>query len=223
MFDTETPPGLDVLEAAWVDDEGLPTDLEQIPPGLLLAVILSSVNRHRLDGFDQVSLLKARARQIAHDQAELMADIQAVSEAVTDLVSDPEPDLQVIFDTTATEVSAALCLTRRASELQVDLASSLCVRLPHVWQALSEGVIDLARARVMADQTSHLPRDLARQVCESALERASSQTTGQLRGWIQRLIISVDPASAQDRYGQRLGERRVICEPTDAGTANLSG
>jgi len=44
-----------------------------------------------------------------------------------------------------------------------------------------------------------------------------------LRGWIQRLIISVDPASAQDRYEQKLRERRIICEPTDAGTANLSG
>jgi len=224
MFDTEMlPSDLDVLDADQLDDAGLPADLETLPPGLLLAVILSSVDRARLSGYDRVSLLKARARQIAHDQAELMADIQAVSEAVSELVNDPEPDQQVIFDTTATEVSAALSLTRRASEVQVDLASSLCVRLPQVWEALSEGMIDLARARVVADQTSHLPRDLARQVCGSALEQASSQTTGQLRGWIQRLIISVDPASAQDRYEQKLRERRIICEPTDAGTANLSG
>jgi len=224
MFDTEMlPSDLDVLDADQLDDAGLPADLETLPPGLLLAVILSSVDRVRLSGYDRVSLLKARARQIAHDQAELLADIQAVSDAVSELVNDPEPDQQVIFDTTATEVSAALSLTRRASEVQVDLASSLCVRLPQVWEALSEGVIDLARARVVADQTSHLPRDLARQVCGSALERASSQTTGQLRGWIQRLIISVDPASAQDRYEQKLRERRIICEPTDAGTANLSG
>jgi hypothetical protein len=139
MFDTGMlPSDLDVLDADQLDDAGLPLDLESIPPGLLLAVILSSVDRVRLSGYDRVSLLKARARQIAHDQAELLADIQAVSDAVSELVNDPEPDHQVIFDTTATEVSAALSLTRRASEVQVDLASSLCVRLPQVWEALSQ-------------------------------------------------------------------------------------
>jgi hypothetical protein len=92
-----------------------------------------------------------------------------------------------------------------------------------VWEALHEGRIDLHRARILAEQTTHLPEELARQVCETALERASGQTTGQLRAQIQRLIISADPASAQDRYQTRLEERRIVCEPTDAGTANLLG
>jgi hypothetical protein len=83
---------------------GLPGDLESISPGLLLAVILSSVDRERLSGFDQVRLLPARSRM------------------VSELNNDPEPDLQTIFFTTASEISAALTLTRRASELQTDLA-----------------------------------------------------------------------------------------------------
>jgi hypothetical protein len=33
----------------------------------------------------------------------------------------------------------------------------------------------------------------------------------------------VDPAAAKDRYEQKLLEARVICEPTEAGTANLMG
>ena len=40
---------------------------------------------------------------------------------------------------------------------------------------------------------------------------------------IQRLIITADPAAAKDRYEEKLLEAKVICEPTDAGTANLMG
>ena len=92
-----------------------------------------------------------------------------------------------------------------------------------MWQALHDGLIDLAKARVLSDQTCHLPQELARRVCETALERAPDQTTGQLRARIQRLIISIDPASARDRYEEKLKDRRVISEMTDAGTANLHG
>jgi hypothetical protein len=35
------------------------------------------------------------------------------------------------------------------------------------------------------------------------------------------LIISIDPAAAQDRYEKRLTERMIVCEMTDAGTANI--
>ena len=214
MFDTDTMPSdLD-------KSDGLPADLETIPPGLLLAVILSSVDRDRLSGFDRVELLKARARLISHLQAELYADIHAVSDAVTEL---DHVDHRDVFYSTASEIQSALTLTRRAGEVHTDLAFQLRERLPGVWEALHNGLIDLAKARVLSDQTCHLPRELAQQVTEAALERASDQTTGQLRARIQRLIISIDPAAAKDRYEERLKERRVIAEMTDAGTANLHG
>jgi len=173
-----------------------------------------------LSGFDRVELLKARARLISHLQAELYADIHAISEAVSELDHFEHDDR---FYITASEVQAALTLTRRAGEMTTDLAFQLCERLPVVWRALHDGLIDLARARVLSDQTCHLPREIARQVTEAALERASDQTTGQLRARLQRLIISVDPAAAKDRYQEKLAERRVISEMTEDGTANLHG
>jgi hypothetical protein len=60
-------------------------------------------------------------------------------------------------------------------------------------------------------------------VSDIALEKASDQTTGQLRARLQRLILQADPAAAQDRYEKTLTGRMVICEPTDAGTANIHG
>jgi hypothetical protein len=225
MFDSEIPFDLLDPEAARPEPVTDPVvaDLDWLPPGIMLAGALSRIDRSQLSGFDRVSLLKARARQIAHDQAELLADIEAVSEAVAELSNTPagELDAFTIFDTTATEISAALTLTRRASEVQTDLALTLRQRLPQVWAALSDGLIDLPRARVLSDQTTHLPEELARQVCDTALERAGSQTTGQLRARIQRLIITADPAAARDRYEQALTERRLVCEPTDAGTTDI--
>ena len=222
MFDTDVLLPEDPAEARFTADT-LPADLDVIPTGLMLAVMLFNMDRNELSGFDRVSLLKARSRLISHLQAEQLADIDSVTEAITDLPDIPGLGHHDVYDTTATEISAALSLTRRASETLVDLAYRLYQRLPAVWQALSEGFIDLPRARVLADQTTHLPEDLARQVCEVALEKAQSQTTGQLRARIQRLIISIDPASAKDRYEEKLAERRVITEMTEAGTANLLG
>ncbi len=225
MFDTEIlPSDLDLLDQEWAEDsDGLPADLESIPPGLLLGVILSSVDRDRLSGFDRVRLLKADARMVAHFQARVYADIHSVSESVTELHYPEAPNPQDIFETASSEVQAALSLTRRSADVQVELAFLLCERLPAVWEALHAGLIDLPRARVLSDLTMPLPRELARQVCDTALERAPSLTTGQLRAHLQRLIISVDPAAAMERFEQKLEERRVFSEQGEDGTANLYG
>lgn len=198
-------------------------DIESMVPGPELAAVLANVDREALSGFDRVRVLQADARMVAHYQARVYADINAVSDAVSELANLHHPDPQDVFYTTASEIRAALCLTRRTAEVQTDLAFQLIARLPRVWKALHAGLIDLPRARVIADQTSHLPRELARNVADAALERAPHQTTGQLRARLQRLIISIDPAAARDRYERRVEERRVISELGEDGTANLVG
>ena len=228
MFDTEIlPSDLELLDPEFDADHGLPADLETIPPGLLLAIILSSIDRNRLTGYDRVSLLKARARLRSWIDAELYADIEGVSvslsEELDDLWEGGSPDPVVVGEATASETQAALSLTRRAAGIQVDLAFQLCERLPGVWKALHEGLIDLGRARILSDLTSPLPEELARDVCDAALERAPGLTTGQLRAHLQRLIITIDPAAAQERYEEKLEERRVFSEQSEDGTANLHG
>ena len=224
MFDTEMlPSDLDLFDPEADDDQGLPADLESIPPGLLLAVILSSVDRDRLSGYDRVRLLKADARLVAHFQARVYADIQSVSDSVSELDYLDDSDPQVVFETASSEVQAALNLTRRSADIQVELAFLLCERLPRVWEALHAGLIDLPRARILSDLTMPLPVELAREVTDTALERTPGLTTGQLRAHLARLIITIDPAAAQERYEQKLVERRVFSEPGEDGTANLSG
>ena len=142
MFDTEMLPSeLELLDPESDDDHGLPADLETIPPGLLLAVILSSVDRDRLSGYDRVRVLKADARMVAHFQARVYADIESVSLSVAgeldDLWEGESSDPEIVDDATASEIQAALHLTRRAAGIQTDLAYQLCQRLPKVWEALT--------------------------------------------------------------------------------------
>jgi hypothetical protein len=197
--------------------------LPELQPGPELAALLAAVDRDRLTGYDRIDLLQARARQVAHDQAEMYADMLAVAEAVGEELSSEGCDLAEIEDSAASEIRACLVWTRRAAESQLGLARDLCQRLPQVWQALDVGLIDLPRARVIVNQTLHLDSELAEQVAYEALERASTQTTGQLRARIQRLCISVDPESAKHRYEQGLKERLVAVEANDDGTAGLYG
>jgi hypothetical protein len=189
-------------------------------PGADLGLALATIDRTRLAEQDRVTVMQAWARQLAHAQAELYLSMNSVAEAVAEAAGG---DVELAEDLAASEIRAALAWTRRAADAQLDLARDLVERHPRVWEVLHEGRIDLARARVLVDQTSHLDQETARQVADVALERAGGETTGQLRARMQRLVIAVDPDSARERYETRLVDRRVVIEATDAGTANLLG
>jgi hypothetical protein len=118
-------------------------------------------------------------------QAQFYSDVQGVWEAERDACQASLADLteegliltSEIDDMASAEVRAALTLTRRAADVVVSLAYELRVRLPAVWAALDEGRIDIAKARVICDQTGHLDVEIARRVADQGLTRASKHTT----------------------------------------------
>jgi hypothetical protein len=191
-------------------------------PGSELAVMLGGLDRDRLSSHDRVELLKARARLRAHIDAELMADMVAVLDAEAMALESGLP-VDEVHEAAAAEIQAALHLTRRAAERRLDFAFTLVSDYPQVWKILQAGLIDLPRAGVIVDQTSHLDSETRDKVVEIALERAPSQTTGLLAARIRRLAIWVDPDNARERYQQGLEERRLVSEANDDGTANLIG
>jgi hypothetical protein len=199
----------------------LPGDLAEIRPGPRLGSALASIDRDRLNGADRVTLMQAWNRQVAHAQAELYASMTAVADAEAEVFPDDDPFN--LNDAAASEIRAALTLTRRSADYHLGFAQQLVEAYPEVWKALHRGEVDLPKARVIINQTSHLDRGIADEVAHLALELAHRQTTGQLRARLQRLVIAVDPFSARERYEERLVERRVVIEATDAGTANLLG
>jgi hypothetical protein len=92
-----------------------------------------------------------------------------------------------------------------------------------VLEALQAGRIDPARARVLADGTSHLPEETARAVIEAVIGRAGQLTTGQLRDLLRKTAVTADPDSAAHRYEEATADRRVSTEMTVDGTVNLYG
>jgi len=224
MFDSwegyEEGPAAGTLTAIAGRTDSLPEGLAGMDPGADLGLALSTIDRARLSQPDRVTVMQAWARQLARAQAELYVSMIGVADAAGERAGG---DVELAEDLAASEIRAALGWTRRAADAQLDLARNLWERHPAVWTALYQGRIDLPKARVIIDQTSHLETDQARQVADTALETAGEMTTGQLRARIRRLVLAVDPDSARERYEARLKDRRVVIEATEVGTANLFG
>jgi hypothetical protein len=61
---------VDEVASGWVEeDRHVLPDLDSIPPGPFLFMLLGAVDRAKLNGFDLVEVLKARERMISQCQA----------------------------------------------------------------------------------------------------------------------------------------------------------
>jgi Domain of unknown function (DUF222) len=199
----------------------LPDGLAEMAPGPELAALLAGIDRSRLNGHEMVIVLQARARLVAHDQAEMYADMMEVALSPPGDANSAPERVEQLDEDSAAEIGAALRLTRRAADIALGVAWDLTERLPEVWQALHQGSIDLPRARVICDHTGHLPEDQARGVTRVILAEAARLTTGQLAARLRRLTITIDPEDAKHRYETGVEQRRVIGEANPDGTANL--
>lgn len=117
------------------------------------------------------------------------------------------------------EIAAALAWTRQAAADWLALATDLVSRLPAVHKALSQGEIDLPKARVIADAVAPLSDPTP--VVTAVLPDAPSLTTSQLRARLSKLVIEADPQGATDRHRRRISDRRVALQPEADGCASL--
>jgi hypothetical protein len=201
--------------------DGIPAGLDQMPPGPALGGFLASIDVERVSPHDRILVLRALQHQMSHLQAQAYAAISSVADHMESTEFPDDPALA--WEAAATEIRAALRLTRRAAEIHLDTAILVRRRLPRVWSALQQGLIDPPRARTIADGTSHLAEEAARRVAAAVVDDAPTLTTGQLAARIRRLCIETDPEAAAKRYEDAVEGRRVVVEASDDGTAHLSG
>ncbi len=219
MFDHSNRTSLSDAEASlsWTaEDDAMVAALAEAEEGQLFAGRIAS--RSADAGAALVAEVRAHARAVAFHQAQLMESMMAIVDEYGSMV---DADFELAWEGAVTEVRAALSLTRRAAESDVDLAWNLRDRLPDVLTALKQGRIDLRRAWVLVRGTSHLEEDAARKVASQALSKAEGRTTGQLRALIRRLCIEVDPTEAVQRYEEGLAQRKVVAGPTENATATV--
>ena len=150
-----------------------------------------------------------------------MASRSAVSDKASSTSEDGRPG-KVPADAYG-QVSLALTLSQAGAEWWTNLAVDLQWRLPGTGQALRDGVIDLARARAIAEATAALDDAKARAVEDRVLPRAGDQTTGQLRASLRRAVITADPEGAERRREAAERRAKVVLYPDAEGTASLTG
>ena len=126
-------------------------------------------------------------------------------------------------DDAADEVALALVMSRFGAGWWTGMAITLAWRLPGTLHALHAGMIDLSRAKLIAEATSVLGDDAARAVQDTVLPSAGEQTMGQLRAALRQAVISVDPRGAERRRQEAERKARVRLFADEEGTATLAG
>src|SRR5580700_11108204 len=122
----------------------------------------------------------------------------------------------------ADELAAALTLTGRSAQAQLELSRQL-ERLPHTAGLLAAGIIDRPRAAVIASHLCLLPDADAAQVDAAVAARAGGMTTGQLGAACHRAVVSHDPLAYARRKKDAGRNARVECWTEDTGTAAIAG
>lgn len=155
----------------------------------------------------EVGRLVATYREIARLQAELMIDLVAVADATP------------VAEFAPMEIGAALGWTRQAATEHLALATDLVRRLPTVHKALSQGEIDLPKARLISDAVAPLADPST--VVAAVLPEAGALTTGQLRSRLSKVVVEADADGAAGRHRRRIRDRRVVLQPETDGCASI--
>jgi hypothetical protein len=187
----------------------LPDDLEDLMPGPYLAAILHALDPGRLNGYDAVRVMRARARLSSHNEAGKLRAMAEVAFSPPGNSDSPVERASTEVEYVAAEIAAGLTQTRRTSETELSRALSLNDRLHRVWSALSAGLIDLAKAKVCEKALGHLPQATIDVVLDQILEKAEGITTGQLRAGLSRLILAADPDGSASAFEEGLADRGV--------------
>ena len=219
-FGVEPPVGMPATAVAVPRYDGIPSRLDTMAPGPVLGAFLSSLDVTRLSGYDQIVVLRAHQKMASHYQAATYQDMAAVNATMSTFDGYQQPDVEA-SEMAAAEVRVALNLTRHSADVEMQFALGLHQRLPRLFDMLASGDIDVRRAKVIERGTMHLTDATAQAVVDDIAQDAPSLTTGELRARLKTLCIETDPDEAKDRYTTAVGNRRVVIEPTDAGTANL--
>ncbi|WP_020629230.1 HNH endonuclease signature motif containing protein [Sporichthya polymorpha] len=126
------------------------------------------------------------------------------------------------------EVRAMYSLSVPAAAALVDLAWTVCRRLPELHAAMATGDLDERQAAAIVFWVKDLSDAHAHQICAEVLPHCGLSAeqpwvTGKLVARIKKRAIALDPTWAERRYTDAVRKRRVISWQNPDGTADLAG
>jgi Domain of unknown function (DUF222) len=130
-------------------------------------------------------------------------------------------DEPAIAEFAAHELAAELRLTGASATAQMDYATAVASRLPATFAALHAGTIHPVHVRIIEEETRVLSAaDAARADAELAAA-AGSLTFGKLRSAAHRLVLELDPESAERRKEAARQDAHVRRFREDSGNAGM--
>jgi hypothetical protein len=208
--------------------DGTAVDRTVAVPGPAAAAFVSGTDVRELSEWDLPGVASAYHRLAAWAHA---GELQAVAEMASrdatrdnhvQVDADGRPDQ--VTPAAGSAVGLELVMSHPTAMDWAHLGVTLRWKLPATWAALNAGLIDLPRAKLIAEATAPLGDDLARKVEAKILRGAGDQTLGQLRASLRRAVIAADPEGAEQRRknAQRHAKVNLYPDPAD-GTATLTG
>ena len=185
-------------------------------PGPALGVLLDSVDSGTVNFGDRVEVLRARQRQVSHDQAGLLADMYGIAEAVRATGCGGRGGEGAVEDV------AALTLSTRRAAVELDMACTLIGQLPTVFAALHGAEICWAKAVAFCDWLADLTAEQAALICGALLPIAPRLTSAQFRDRLRRRVLDIDPDHARRRYRNAVRDRAVVAYLDDSGAMSIS-
>ncbi|MFC5140133.1 hypothetical protein ACFPK1_17970 [Actinomycetospora rhizophila] len=200
------------------DYDEVPAELEELPAGAALAVVLERIDPTRVSPYDTVRLLAAQRRQLAHQQARFHLAAREASLADPD---EPGGRAEVDVPAAGDELRVVLAASRTAVGRILDLAEAAerHTRLGAAWRA---GLIDEQRVGILVRGTAALSEEHAREVIDGLVDEAGTLTPSRLIDQVQARAKALDPEWAQTLYRKHRRQRRVRARCTEAGTVNIS-
>jgi Domain of unknown function (DUF222) len=126
-------------------------------------------------------------------------------------------------DFTADELAHALAISRREAAGLLTVAEALDGKLPGTRALLLDGIITLAKARIIVNHTVLLSDAEARAVEDMVLARAGRITPGSLRDAVIKAVMDVAPEKAKERREHAAKRARVERWGEDSGNGALAG
>src|SRR6476620_2355522 len=228
-------PSSDTPSADWALLAGAPATAESLvaltaadPAAMtgaaLVDAIVASEKALSLLAGTQMRLLTALAVPfVAGDPMRLAAGLARKRCITGD--DDPDQVARYIPEAAATlaeaEVAAALRIPCRTAGIRVTEAGTMTGTLAPTLTALEHGVLDRAKARVIADHCRPLTPDQTQDLQDLVLPAAGALTTSELRAVAGQAVIIVDPDGAENRHQQAAARRELQLQPQPDGMATL--
>jgi len=196
-------------------------------PGASMAVALDGVDATTLDEQQLREFVRAADQMVSWAQGLQAQGIAEIARRTGETQTERGLGLPAVnflhdpFRFVADEVATELSISQSAASHRVCFATSLQSH-PLTHAALIAGRVDRSKADLIVDLLGQVESDAFVELLEqAALDYAQTHTRPQLRAWLRRRIMAVEPEHAERRRKAARAERRVQLFPGDDGMSTL--